>query len=109
MPDEQTTYSQSCSMKPGDVVNVSGMISSLFPQIGITVNQDRDTYPPSVAQQIPEGELLVTFEIPREGIPMVHFYQEFTKALQPPESTAAVQKERVSKILEFFPSFFNRI
>lgn len=93
MPDNPTTYLQTCSMRPGDVVNVGGMILSRYPEIGMTVNPDRSTYPPFQAKQIPEGNVLVTLVIPREGVCMRAFYGEFSKALNQ-ELTVAIQGER---------------
>lgn len=91
----QTTYLQTCSMKLDEVTKVSQMIKFHveFSTIGITVNSDRETYSLSQARQIPEGNVLVTLMIPREGVYMPAFYREFSKALNQ-ESTVVIQGER---------------
>lgn len=95
MLDRPSTYPQQCSMKPDEADKVSQMIASHpeFSTIRITVNPDRNTYSPLQARQIPEGKVLVTFEIPNEGIPMVDFYREFSRALNP-ESPTMPSRER---------------
>lgn len=86
------TYLQSCSMRLKDVTNVSKMILSRFPQIELTVNPHRETYPPLLAQKIPKEEVLVTFEIPREGIYMPSFFSELINTLNQ-ESPMMPQRE----------------
>lgn len=98
MKDQLSTYSQFCPMNLDQVTRVFQMIDdhAEFSGIITTINQDRETYPLAMAQQIPEDKFLVTFQIPVEGIPMHKFYGEFSKALQPPESTVTVRGERGS-------------
>ncbi len=96
MVGQPTTYSQFCSMSLDNANRISQMIVSHteFLGIDITINQDRKTYSPLQVAQTLKGEFLVTFEIPREIICMPDFFREFSNALQLPESTATVQRER---------------
>lgn len=87
MLEISATYLQLCSMRPKDAANVGKMILSRFPQIGLTINPSRETYPPLLTQKIPEGEVLVIFEIPRRGIFMPDFYLEFCNTLNQESST----------------------
>ncbi len=91
---EPTTFLQTCSMKHNEITRVSQMIESHaeFSAIGITVNSDRKTHDPSLAMQIPEGYVLVTFAIP-EGVCMPDFYGAFYRALNQ-ESPMMPQGER---------------
>lgn len=95
MLERPSTYSQPCPMKPDEADKVSQMIASHpeFSTIRISVNPDRNTYNPLQASQIPEGKVLVTFEIPYEGISMVDFYREVSRALNP-ESPTMPSRER---------------
>ncbi len=82
-------------MKPDEVARVSQMIKSSveFSAIEITVNSNRETYHPSQAKQIPEGNVLVTLVIPREGVYMPAFYGEFGRVLNQ-ELTVVIKGER---------------
>lgn len=75
-------YSQSCSMKPVEVFKLSKMVvlHPEFSAIRIIVNQKRNTYRPFQAETIPQGNMLVTLQIPRR-FNMVNFFGEFSKAL----------------------------
>ena len=96
MSDTLTTFSQTCSMKPDQATRVSQMIASHAEFSGIitTINQDTETSQPSLVQQNPERVILVTFEIPCEGISMPNFYRELCNVLQPQESMVTVQREK---------------
>ncbi len=90
----QTTYSQTCFMEPDRAARVFQITScTKFSAIRIIIDPDRKTYDPFLAQQIPEGKVLVILEIPREGVCMLDFYGEFYKALNQ-ELTVAIQGER---------------
>lgn len=93
MSDEPATYLQTCSMSLNQVARVHQMAHDKFPNIKMTINEDRGTYSPLQAKQIPEGEVLVIFRIPKEGVYMPEFYKEFFRVLNP-ESVVAIQKER---------------
>ncbi len=96
MSGEPNTYSQTCSMKLGEVAHVCEMIASHdeFSGIGVTIYLDRRTYDPSPAGQTSGEKALVTFRIPLEGITMPDFFREFSNTLNQ-ESTVMAQKERV--------------
>jgi hypothetical protein len=81
-------------MRPDEAARVSQMIAVEFSAIVITVNSNRETYDPSLAGQIPEGNVLVTFEIPREGVSMPDFYKEFFNALNQESSMPQKERER---------------
>lgn len=90
-----TTYLQTCSMKIDGINKASQMIASHleFSAIKITVNPDRNTYPPFQAKTIPEGYLLVTLEIPRD-VCMPYFFGELRNALNQ-ESSMMSHGERM--------------
>lgn len=96
MSEKPTTYFQHCSMKPVEIDRVSQMIANHpeFSGIRITVNSDRDTYSPAQDRRIPKESVLVTFEIPREGISMVNFYHEFSNALNPETTMSSRERMR---------------
>lgn len=75
-------YIQACSMKPDEASMVLKMIESheIFSVIGMNIYLDRDIFDQHVCGNIPIGEALVIFDIPR-GIDMCAFYGEFHKAL----------------------------
>jgi hypothetical protein len=81
-------------MTPSQAAKVREMVESKFLAIGITINSDRETYNPSIAKQIPKEKVLVTLEIPCEGVCMPDFFRKFCETLDQ-ESIAATQKERV--------------
>lgn len=95
MSERPLSYRQQCFMRPIDADCVSQMIASQpqFSPIRITVNPDRESYPPFLASQIPEGKILVTFDIPYSGVCMVDFYREFARAINPGSSSMS-QRER---------------
>ncbi len=81
-------------MKPDEVARVSQWIESSgkFSAIEIRVNSDRETYHPSQAKRIPEGNVLVTLVIP-QGVYMPAFYGEFGRVLNQ-ELTVVIKGER---------------
>lgn len=82
-------------MKPEEAAKVREMIASRpeFRAIKMIVNSDRETYDPSLAKQILEESVLVTFMIPPEGedVYMPVFYGEMYKALNQ-ESPVVTQR-----------------
>lgn len=69
-------------MKPIEIFKLSKMIAlhPEFSSVRIAVNQKRSTYRPFQAETIPQGNMLVTLQIPRR-FNMVNFFGEFSKAL----------------------------
>lgn len=94
MLDKQGMHLTACSMTPSQAAKVREMIESEFLAIGMTINSDRETYNPFPAKQIPKEEVLVTLEIPCEGVCMPDFFRKFCKTLDQ-ESIATTQKERM--------------
>jgi hypothetical protein len=92
MTDELPPFSLVVSMRSNEASTVSEMFKMHpdFSAIRMTVNSDRATY--GSDQQIPEGYVWTTIEIPR-ATNMIDFYGEFCKALHQ-ESTVAMQRER---------------
>jgi len=93
MSDELTPFVQSCLMSNEDVIKVGSRISSSFPQIRIIIKAQRESDDSLCVQRIPEGETLVTFEIPRTDIFMPDFYREIREALNQGQ-IIPTQKER---------------
>src|SRR3989338_8008928 len=95
MSDEPTTYIISCPMEFNHTISVFRMITTHpeFSGIRIIDNPDGETNGSFSVMQIPKGEMLITFSIPR-CVYMPDFFREFSKALNQQETTVAIQKER---------------
>ncbi|MFA5025286.1 MAG: hypothetical protein WC503_02175 [Candidatus Shapirobacteria bacterium] len=84
-------------MRPDQAAMVSGMIASRidFARIRMEINLNRETYNELEARHVPKEEVLVTFEIPYEGICMPTFYGQICKTLN--EKQKVVEQETVEK------------
>ena len=80
-------------------VKVSEMIASRvdFLGVGVVINSERETYDEFQARHVPEDEVLVTFQIPYEGVCMPTFYGQIHKTLceMPKVITQEVVEEKV--------------
>lgn len=96
MPDIVAPFMKTCPMQPDQAARAFQMIASHpeFSGIKAIINHDGETVQPAPAQLVPEGQIMVTFEIPREGVSMPDFFRELCNALQPQEPMITVQREK---------------
>jgi len=94
MPDKSDLFQIPRPMRLIDAISVREMVKAHpeFSGVQVDINRDRETYKSIQSKSVPEGQVLVTLCIPREGVKMFDLFREMERTIN--QESLMVQGER---------------